>query len=241
MKIYLGSRNIKPEGFKTLDISPACNPDIVADITQMPQIQDGSCSELIASHVLEHLCWPDSFKAMAEMARILKVGGVLKIAVPDLRILLEMIKSQGLPFYAVGMIFGQGAGSDFHNQHHYGFTAEMLLQILKFLGFSDFDWWNSALPEGANGWYWAGQEKIAVSLNIKAVKKRPPSCDTEKIFELLKSNPLQEFSRIIAMETSSEIADEQISEPLLYQRIHFKLIDAMQRIAYLENILKEQK
>lgn len=241
MRIYLGSRNIKPEGFKTLDISPECNPDIVADITHMPQITDESCTELIASHVLEHLCWPESFKAMAEMARILKVGGILKIAVPDLRVLLEIMKSQGMPFFAAGMIFGQGTGSNFHDQHHYGFTAEMLLQILNFLGFSDFDWWNSTLPEGANGWCSVGQEKIAVSLNIKAVKKHNPCCDTGRIYELLEKNPMKEFRQIIAMETASEIDDEQISEPMLYQRIHFKLIDATQRIAFLEKMLKEQK
>ena len=85
------------------------------------------------------------------------------------------------------------------------------------------------------------QEKIAVSLNIKAVKKHNPSCDTGRIYELLEKNPMKEFRQIIAMETASEIDDEQISEPMLYQRIHFKLIDATQRIAFLEKMLKEQK
>ena len=240
MKIYLGSKNIKPVGFKTLDISPECNPDIVADITDMPQVPDESCSELIASHVLEHLCWPKSFKALAEMARVLKVGGVLKIAVPDLRVLLRMMESHGMPFFAAGMIFGQD-GENFKDQHHFGFTAEMLLQILKALGFSDFDWWNSTLPEGANGWRAVGQEKVAISLNIQAIKKEKPYCNPDRIYELLKNNPLEEFERILSLEAPAAISDAQISEPMLYQRIHFKLIDATQRIAFLEKMLDERK
>lgn len=238
MKIYLGSRNVKPEGYKTVDISPNCNPDIVADITDMPQIADKSCSEVVASHVLEHLSWPESFKALVEMGRILKIGGIIKIAVPDMRLLSEIIKSSGTSFFAAGMIFGAGS-TNYFDQHHYGFTAEMLIQILKSLGFSNFDWWNSTLPEGANGWMLYGSEKIAISLNIQAAKQSDVMFDTEKMFELLTQFPMEEFENVLTRLLEKTPTDSLSSNPLVYQRIHFQLIEAKQRIAYLETILEK--
>ena len=217
MKIYLGSRNVKPEGYKTVDISPNCNPDIVADITDMPQIADKSCSEVVASHVLEHLAWPESFKALSEMTRILKIGGIIKIAVPDLRLLSEIIKSGSSSFFAAGMIFGAG-GTNYFDQHHYGFTAEMLIQILSALGFSNFDWWNSTLPEGANGWMIHGSEKIAVSLNIQASKQNEAAFDTKEMFELLKQFPMEEFENVLARLLEKTPANTCSSDPMIYQR-----------------------
>ena len=238
MKIYLGSRDVKPKGYKTVDISPNCNPDIVADITNMPQIADESCSEVVASHVLEHLAWPESFKALTEMTRILKIGGVIKIAVPDMRLLSEIIKSGSSSFFAAGMIFGAGS-TNYFDQHHYGFTAEMLIQILSALGFSDFDWWKSTLPEGANGWMYHGSEKIAVSLNIQATKQSDVTFDTGKMFELLKQFPMEEFEKVLTRLQKITPGNSCSSNPLIYQRIHFQLIEARQRIAYLEKMLEQ--
>lgn len=75
MKLYVGSRNYKPEGYLTVDIDPSMKPDIVADITKMSSVADNSCSEVVAGHVLEHIDWPDSFLAFSEFSRILRPGG----------------------------------------------------------------------------------------------------------------------------------------------------------------------
>ena len=237
MKIYLGSRELRPEGFKTLDISPEHHPDIVADITHMPQIADDSCSEVAASHVLEHLAWPDSFAALAEMARILRCGGILRLAVPDLRLLAEMLCRGENPFFCVGMAYGNG-GNKKIDCHHFGFTADMLLDILTSLGLDDFDWWNSTLPEGANGWSRSGEERIAISLNVKAVKKQEPLLPAEAIRAKLEEFPMREYHAVLAEMLGSTVPRTAINSVKFYQRLHFKLIEAEQRIAYLENELK---
>ena len=45
---------------------------------------DGSCDGMYSCHVLEHLSFEDGKKALANTYKLLKVGGVFRIVVPDL-------------------------------------------------------------------------------------------------------------------------------------------------------------
>lgn len=56
----------------TLDIRPEIKPDIVADITNMPQIESSSFDAVIASYVMT--CVHDLDAALFEISRILKPG-----------------------------------------------------------------------------------------------------------------------------------------------------------------------
>jgi len=56
-------------------------PDIVADLHCLP-LRDSSCDTLVLLHVLEHLHSPQ--KAISELARVMKPGARLYIAVPFL-------------------------------------------------------------------------------------------------------------------------------------------------------------
>ena len=153
LKLYLGSRDLRPEGYLCVDIDPSSGPDIVADIRDMRPVADASCEEIVAGHVLEHLEWPESFRALAECARVLKPGGLFKVAVPDLRLLLDMVVSGEADFHAAGLLFGVGGRVNALEQHRYAFTDKMLRRISRILGFGEFDWWDSTLPEAANGWW----------------------------------------------------------------------------------------
>jgi SAM-dependent methyltransferase len=65
----------KQSGMKyyTLDRSAGRNPDITADLTNMPQVESDSFDGIICYHVLEHIL--DDRAAMREMFRVLKPGG----------------------------------------------------------------------------------------------------------------------------------------------------------------------
>jgi SAM-dependent methyltransferase len=54
--------------------------DMVADVTNMPEIGSDTCDILICSHVLEHV--PDDRQALAELYRVLKPGGWAIVMVP---------------------------------------------------------------------------------------------------------------------------------------------------------------
>ncbi len=241
MRLYVGSRDLKPDGYLCVDIDPSGCPDIVADIRDMRSVADASCEELIASHVLEHLEWPESFRALAEFGRVLQPGGLLKLAVPDLRLLLDMLVSGEADFHAAGLLFGCGGRTNPFEQHRYAFTEKMLRRILSLLGFGNFDWWNSTLPEAANGWCpVAGGAKVAISINVAARKLTQPIADPLLIFDALAKRPLDDPITVVA-ETlcGREIADWAALDTPIYQRIHFHLIDAIQRIKFLEEALQK--
>lgn len=236
VKLYVGSRDFKPDGYLTVDIDPAMKPDIVADITDMRPVTDRSVDELVAGHVLEHVDWPDGYLAFSEFARVLKSGGVLKIALPDMGCLLRMLLSGDSVFHVMGLIYGVGGRVNRFEQHRYGYTPGMLVDILETLGFGQFDWWNSEFGDASNGWIPRyDEEHAAVSLNLKAVKEREPVVDAQALYRRLVERPLGDFLAVAAELQSAEdgIRDGgQVSK--LYQRIHFQLIDARQRIRYLE-------
>jgi predicted SAM-dependent methyltransferase len=236
MKLYLGSRDYKPDGYLTVDIDPNVKPDIVADITKLDSIQTNSCDEVVAGHVLEHIDWPNTFLAFAEFARVLKTGGELKVAVPDLGALFRMLLSGDSAFHVVGLIYGVGGRVNKFEQHRYGFTIGMLIDILESLGFSDFDWWNSDFADASNGWCPRYENQhVGISLNVKAVKKREPVIDPKRIYMQLVEKPLSDYLSAVAEVLETDGPTLRSTDAYkVYQRIHFQLIDARQRIKYLE-------
>ena len=63
-----------------LDVSPQCHPDILADIQGPTGLREASFDTILALDVLEHLRYPR--RAVEEISRILKPGGLLYITVP---------------------------------------------------------------------------------------------------------------------------------------------------------------
>jgi ubiquinone/menaquinone biosynthesis C-methylase UbiE len=131
MKLNLGSDTIRLDGFLNVDICPDCKPDIVADVSSMPMIEDGSVEEIYASHILEHLPW--NTDALYEWHRILAPGGLITVAIPDF--------IQGYGLYRAGVwdlryftatIYGAtvlGYREDFG--HKQVFSADMLVERVR--------------------------------------------------------------------------------------------------------------
>jgi predicted SAM-dependent methyltransferase len=236
MKLYVGSRDYKPENYLTVDIDESMKPDILADITKKLDLADGAAEEIVASHVLEHIDWPDSFTALSEFSRVLQVGGVLKIAIPDMTALVRMMMSGDCSFHVVGLIYGCGGRTSRFEQHRYGFTAGMMIDILDILGFGEFDWWNSDFGDASNGWVpRAEQEPMGMSLNIRAIKLREPAVDVAALYQRLVERPLSEFHSVAAEIGVARGTENAAEVAKLYQRIHFQLIEANARIRYLED------
>lgn len=239
MKLYVGSRNYKPEGYLTVDIDASMKPDIVADITKKMDVESNTVDEIVAGHVLEHIDWPDSFKALAEFSRILKVGGIVKIAIPDMAALVRMMLSGDSAFHVVGLIYGVGGRENVFEQHRYGFTASMMIDILSTLGFGEFDWWNSDFGDASNGWVpREEQEQVGMSLNVKATKVCDAVVDVNALYNRLVERPLSDFLAVAAEVGVANGTSGAAEVPKMYQRIHFKLIESNARVRYLEDQIK---
>ncbi len=179
LKINLGS-GLKPlAGFVNVDALPdAPGVDMVADISQRLPFDDGSASLIYAAHILEHFPHGDVPRLLAEWRRVLRDGGQLLIAVPNLDVIARMLTERRGWFTPphdpwIGAIYG--GQKDEYDFHKGGFTAVSLAQRLHEAGFGDVrqesrfhdigedDGSISPLPFGAN-----------VSLNVRAVAGGAP-------------------------------------------------------------------
>lgn len=240
-----GAEGFRPEGFTTIDISPDHKPDIVANAAELPMIAAESADEFHASHVLEHFSYPRCLLVIAEWARVLKVGGTLKIAVPDMEAYAYRILNGDDPHNAIMAIYGAhwygegGNGEGGPQGHHFGYTRKTLVQVLTIMGFDDFGFWRSDVAgEAANTWYYGeGQEQVGLSLNIAAVKKSPPLFDPQELYERIRihemDTPFMVTIRKLLLEKNQLSGLPEI-DAMLFQKLNHQYLEAMHMWKHLE-------
>jgi predicted SAM-dependent methyltransferase len=131
-----------------LDIDPSVNPDIVASITEMSSIPDGSYDAIFSSHNIEHLHPFDVMIALGEFKRVLKDDGFLILTCPDLQGACELIandqllepiyQSEAGPISPIDILYGYRpmTKNNEHMQHLCGFTESVLKMVLQAAGFA---------------------------------------------------------------------------------------------------------
>jgi predicted SAM-dependent methyltransferase len=81
----------KRDGWVILDALPGPAVDYVGNCNDLSFLADESCSEVYASHVLEHLGYDGEIqKTLKGIHRVLKPGGRLRASVPDLETLCRL-------------------------------------------------------------------------------------------------------------------------------------------------------
>ena len=103
IKLNIGAGSTQIEGFAPIDRRNGQEAYPLA-------YETSSVDEIRASHVLEHFSFGDAYKALTEWVRVLKPGGVIRIAVPDIDKCLDP-SDKNRVFYLMG---GQTDANDFH-------------------------------------------------------------------------------------------------------------------------------
>lgn len=122
---------------------------------------DESVDEIRASHILEHFSRPEVPLVLRDWARVLKPGGVLRIAVPDFETLLNDYLDD--PLFEAYLFGGQTDENDFHKVL---FTRDKLKLQMEQAGFEDIKQWVDVLGDTASA---------HLSLNLMGVKGMEPS------------------------------------------------------------------
>jgi predicted SAM-dependent methyltransferase len=139
IKLHIGGKE-KREGWAILDALPGPIVDYVGNCNDLSFLANESCSEVYASHVLEHLGYNGELqRTLKGIHRVLKPNGLLRVSVPDLetlcRIFLHTSNNTEGRFHVMRMMFG-GRTTDY-DVHYVGLNFEFLGDFLREAGFRD--------------------------------------------------------------------------------------------------------
>lgn len=132
-----------------LDIDANVAPDIVASMTDMAPMTNGSVAALYSSHNLEHLYPHQVPEALGEFHRVLCPEGFAFITLPDLQAVAQRVAEDRLdepvyqspagPITPLDILYGHRpsmARGNLFMAHRTGFTAKTLAQALSKAGFA---------------------------------------------------------------------------------------------------------
>ena len=180
IKLSLGSGNIDfGEEWTHIDTTPY--PHVkYPDITNLSQFRDDSVDLIYASHVLEYFEREEVIDVLKEWFRVLKKGGVIRLAVPDFRIISMLYLEEDVPlFHFLGPLYGKMESGDKTIYHKTCYDYYSLGDLLKFIGFSrikQYDWRlvnpHDKIDDQSQAYYpHMDKEKgILISLNVEATK-----------------------------------------------------------------------
>jgi SAM-dependent methyltransferase len=132
-----------------LDVDPGVRPDIVATITDMSPVPDASVDAVYSHHNIEHVFAHEVPVALAEFFRVLRPGGEVLIATPDLQALgrelmagrLEetLYRAEAGEISALDILYGLRSDIERGREymaHRTGFTGKTLSRRLNQAGFA---------------------------------------------------------------------------------------------------------
>ena len=121
--------------------------DLFWDMRKGIPFPDSSVDMIYSSHFLEHLTYDQSQDFLKESLRVLKIGGVFSISVPNARVYIEAYLHGELPenpYFGHSPAYNRTSKIDYINyiaymgdEHRYMFDQENLLAVLKKAGFSE--------------------------------------------------------------------------------------------------------
>jgi predicted SAM-dependent methyltransferase len=137
-KLNLGCGFDIREGWINIDLHDWHKPDMVADVTNLTEIEDNYAVYALAQDVLEHIHRDRCLTALSEWNRVLLMGGLLEVRVPDVIALSRLMQapdrqSPEQQAHLLQCMFGtQGYNGDFH---YNGFTEVSLRASMSAAGF----------------------------------------------------------------------------------------------------------
>ena len=91
-KLHVGCGTVRFEGWINLDAdTDVAKPDVVWDLRNGLPTPDASCQYIHSEHVVEHIPVAAGVRFFQECRRSLVPGGVMRVAMPSLDVILEQV------------------------------------------------------------------------------------------------------------------------------------------------------
>jgi predicted SAM-dependent methyltransferase len=175
-KLHVGCGFTKIKGFINIDAFKTDATDFVCYIQDLPKyIRSNSVKLIYASHIIEHFSRKDSIEVLKMFYDFLTLGGELRISVPDLLRLSEIVKYDNLEFQDMDLAQGilLGGQDTRYNYHKSIYWYSLMKKILLSIGFkvvSEFPGFPHFLGDVQDAASMAKVNQVHISLNVKAVK-----------------------------------------------------------------------
>jgi len=124
------------------------------------EVANDSADEIVASHVLEHFSHQHVGLVLMEWARVLKPGGIMRLAVPDFEKLVHAYRTKSPGPLVQYLMGGQADDNDYHRCI---FDRDMLSSLMSEAGLIDIREWQADAQDCA---------AKPVSLNLQGMKPR---------------------------------------------------------------------
>lgn len=175
INLHLGCGMVKHPSFINIDGRAASHIHFVRAIDDLKPFQNQTVDLIYASHCLEHFPFNKIPHVLLEWQRVLKLGGILRLSVPDFDLLLDIYdkNNKELETIMMPLLGGQDYPTNFHMTV---FNQQYLTKILKNAGFSTVQQWEpgSSYLTTLNDWSCRSViingTAYPVSLNLEAIK-----------------------------------------------------------------------
>ena len=176
-KLHLGCGNKIIPNFINMDSRNLDGVDVPnCDITNLSMFDNSTVDLIYACHVLEHIPRSRTFKTLLEWNRVLKPGGLLRLAVPCWDATVEIYRRTGDYENLLNWIYG---GREYEaNVHYRQFTFYGLKTLLIEAGFkrvTRYDWRDTehaSIDDFSKAYmpHMDYQNGVHMSLNIECLK-----------------------------------------------------------------------
>ena len=133
MKLHLGCDNKYIPGFVHIDARQFEHVDIVTEVDNLEMFKTEQVDLIYASHLLEHFKRHETELILKEWYRVLKKGGILRLAVPDFEAIVNLYMQAKDIEQVMGLLHGRQNHE--YNIHYRSFDFSSLSNILKKVGF----------------------------------------------------------------------------------------------------------
>ena len=173
--LHLGCGPINAKGYTNVDVQPFPHVHYVHGVYPLEIFQSNSVDLVYVSHVLEHFSFKELPSVLKEWKRILKVGGILRLGVPNFEVLTKIYIDTG----DINSILGplMGGQTDRYNFHYSVFDLKYLTNLLNEAGFTKIQLWDPAQVDNhlfddttGNVWNILGKS-YSISLNVQSVNQ----------------------------------------------------------------------
>ena len=179
VRLHLGCGKRHIPGFIHVDVADYPHIDHKHRIDSLPMFGDGSVELIYCCHAFEYFDRAEAQKVLKEWHRVLKEGGVLRLAVPDFDALVKVYEKYGDLNKLLGPLYGRWEFPGGVMYHKTVYTFDSMKAVLENNGFFNVRRyeWRDTIHENYDDFSQAyiphmdKENGMLVSLNVEADKE----------------------------------------------------------------------